>query len=140
MVTRVSRCHQSISNVKIAQIVSKHGRFSNECRIPKGIIHGQVRFNNTIVIVIDVRGQVVSWCSMSTCGFRGTRRGTPFATQTATTNAIRTVVDQGMQPVVVIIKGPGLGRNAALRAIGKRGVLLSFVLHVTRMPHNECRP
>ncbi|XP_068664431.1 DNA-directed RNA polymerase subunit alpha-like [Aristolochia californica] len=109
-------------------------------RIPKGVIHVQASFNNTIVTVTDVRGRVVSWSSAGTCGFKGTRRGTPFAAQTAAGNAIRTVVDQGMQRAEVMIKGPGLGRDAALRAIRRSGILLSFVRDVTPMPHNGCRP
>ncbi|PHT94657.1 30S ribosomal protein S11, chloroplastic [Capsicum annuum] len=83
-------------------------------RIPKGVIHVQASFNNTIVTVTDVRGRVVSWSSAGTSGFKGTRRGTPFAAQTAAANAIRTVVDQGMQRAEVMIKGPGLGRDATL--------------------------
>nr|YP_009117707.1 ribosomal protein S11 [Acorus gramineus]AJE71249.1 ribosomal protein S11 [Acorus gramineus]QQV73868.1 ribosomal protein S11 [Acorus gramineus] len=109
-------------------------------RIPKGIIHVQASFNNTIVTVTDVRGRVVSWSSAGTCGFKGTRRGTPFAAQTAAGNAIRTAVDQGMQRAEVMIKGPGLGRDAALRAIRRSGILLNFVRDVTPMPHNGCRP
>ncbi|EXB75020.1 30S ribosomal protein S11 [Morus notabilis] len=88
----------------------------------------------------DVRGRVISWSSAGTCGFKGTRRGTPFAAQTAAGNAIRTVVDQGMQRAEVMIKGPGLGRDAALRAIRRSGILLSFIRDVTPMPHNGCRP
>ncbi|KAL2537536.1 30S ribosomal protein S11 [Forsythia ovata] len=76
-----------------------------------GVIHVQASFNNTIVTVTDVWGRVVSWSSAGTCGFKGTRRETPFATQTAAANAIRTVVDQGMQRAEVMIKGPGLGRS-----------------------------
>nr|YP_010521893.1 ribosomal protein S11 [Isodon enanderianus]UXP78462.1 ribosomal protein S11 [Isodon enanderianus] len=109
-------------------------------KIPKGVIHVQASFNNTIVTVTDVRGRVVSWSSAGTCGFKGTRRGTPFAAQTATSVAIRTVVDQGMQRAEVMIKGPGLGRDAALRAIRRSGILLTFVRDVTPMPHNGCRP
>nr|AMQ10367.1 ribosomal protein S11 [Silybum marianum] len=109
-------------------------------KIPKGVIHIQASFNNTIVTVTDVRGRVVSWSSAGTCGFRGTRRGTPFAAQTAAGNAIRAVVDQGMQRAEVMIKGPGLGRDAALRAIRRSGILLTFVRDVTPMPHNGCRP
>ncbi|KAI5316979.1 hypothetical protein L3X38_036686 [Prunus dulcis] len=75
----------------------------------------------------DVRGRVISWSSAGACGFKGTRRGTPFAAQTAAGNAIRTVVDQGMQQAEVMIKGPGLGRDAALRAIRRSGILLSFI-------------
>ncbi|KAG9147421.1 hypothetical protein Leryth_027194 [Lithospermum erythrorhizon] len=88
----------------------------------------------------DIRGRVVSWASAGTSGFKGTRRGTPFAAQTAAGNAIRTVVDQGMQRAEVMIKGPGLGRDAALRAIRRSGILLTFVRDVTPMPHNGCRP
>nr|AMQ10362.1 ribosomal protein S11 [Launaea procumbens] len=109
-------------------------------KVPKGVIHIQASFNNTIVTVTDVRGRVVSWSSAGTCGFRGTRRGTPFAAQTAAGNAIRAVVDQGMQRAEVMIKGPGLGRDAALRAIRRSGILLSFVRDVTPMPHNGCNP
>nr|YP_010028188.1 ribosomal protein S11 [Arnebia euchroma]QOS48545.1 ribosomal protein S11 [Arnebia euchroma]UWM17598.1 ribosomal protein S11 [Arnebia euchroma]UWM18114.1 ribosomal protein S11 [Arnebia euchroma]UWM18200.1 ribosomal protein S11 [Arnebia euchroma]UWM18974.1 ribosomal protein S11 [Arnebia euchroma] len=109
-------------------------------RIPKGVIHVQATFNNTIVTVTDIRGRVVSWASAGTSGFKGTRRGTPFAAQTAAGNAIRTVVDQGMQRAEVMIKGPGLGRDAALRAIRGSGILLTFVRDVTPMPHNGCRP
>uniref|UniRef100_A0A251T1V4 DNA-directed RNA polymerase n=2 Tax=Helianthus annuus TaxID=4232 RepID=A0A251T1V4_HELAN len=100
-------------------------------KIPKGVIHIQASFNNTIVTVTDVRGRVVSWSSAGTCGFQGTRRGTPFAAQTAAANAIRAVVDQGMQRAEVMIKGPGLGRDAALRAIRRSGILLTFVRDVT---------
>nr|YP_009744992.1 ribosomal protein S11 [Zanthoxylum pinnatum]QIG87002.1 ribosomal protein S11 [Zanthoxylum pinnatum] len=109
-------------------------------RIPKGVIHVQASFNNTIVTVTDVRGRVISWSSAGTCGFRGTRRGTPFAAQTAAGSAIRVVADQGMQRAEVMIKGPGLGRDAALRAIRRSGILLNFVRDVTPMPHNGCRP
>nr|QEV84532.1 ribosomal protein S11 [Hexalectris spicata]QEV84981.1 ribosomal protein S11 [Hexalectris spicata]QEV85118.1 ribosomal protein S11 [Hexalectris spicata] len=116
------------------------GSNKNERRIPKGIIHVQASFNNTIVTVTDVRGRVVSWASAGTSGFRGTRKGTPYAAQAAAFNAIRTLVDQGMQRAEVMIKGPGLGRDAALRAIRRNGMLLSFVRDVTPMPHNGCRP
>nr|YP_007476383.1 Rps11 [Trithuria inconspicua]YP_010038150.1 ribosomal protein S11 [Trithuria lanterna]YP_010038199.1 ribosomal protein S11 [Trithuria lanterna]QII42262.1 ribosomal protein S11 [Trithuria lanterna]QII42311.1 ribosomal protein S11 [Trithuria lanterna]CCJ32550.1 Rps11 [Trithuria inconspicua] len=113
----------------------KHGR-----RIPKGLIHVQASFHNTIVTVTDVRGRVVSWSSAGTSGFRGTRRGTPFAAETAARNAIQTVVHQGMQRAEVMIKGPGLGRDAALQSIRRSGIRLHFVRDVTPMSHNGCRP
>nr|YP_010296875.1 ribosomal protein S11 [Ceriops tagal]YP_010296958.1 ribosomal protein S11 [Ceriops zippeliana]UMI33538.1 ribosomal protein S11 [Ceriops tagal]UMI33621.1 ribosomal protein S11 [Ceriops zippeliana] len=116
------------------------GSRKNVRKIPKGVIYVQASFNNTIVSVTDVRGRVISWSSAGTCGFRGTKRGTPFAAQTAAGNVIRTVVDQGMQRAEVMIKGPGLGRDAALRAIRRSGILLNFVRDVTPMPHNGCRP
>nr|YP_009432589.1 ribosomal protein S11 [Cordyline indivisa]AEX94783.1 ribosomal protein S11 [Cordyline australis]ATB18857.1 ribosomal protein S11 [Cordyline indivisa] len=113
----------------------KNGR-----RIPKGVIHVQAGFHNTIVTVTDVRGRVVSCASAGTSGFKGTRRKTPYAAQAAAANAIRTVVDQGMQRASVMIKGPGLGRDAALRAICRSGIRLTFVRDVTPLPHNGCRP
>nr|YP_009113624.1 ribosomal protein S11 [Ceratozamia hildae]AFM54228.1 Rps11 [Ceratozamia hildae]AFR13800.1 ribosomal protein S11 [Ceratozamia hildae]BAR93494.1 ribosomal protein S11 [Ceratozamia hildae] len=120
--------------------VRKIGSRRNERRIPKGVIHVQASFNNTIVTVTDVRGQVVSWSSAGACGFKGTKRSTPFAAQTAAENAIRTLMDQGMERAEVMISGPGPGRDTALRAIHRSGVLLSFVRDVTPMPHNGCRP
>nr|QGT34562.1 ribosomal protein S11 [Utricularia amethystina] len=116
------------------------GLRKNTRRISKGVIHVQASFNNTIVAVTDIRGQVISWSSAGTCGFTGTRRGTPFAAQTAASIAIRTVIDQGMQRAEVMIKGPGMGRDAALRAIRRSGIFLTFVRDVTPMPHNGCRP
>ncbi|KAL9990257.1 putative ribosomal protein S11 [Helianthus debilis subsp. tardiflorus] len=104
--------------------------------IPKKGSRGRISSRKSI----HVRGRVVSWSSAGTCGFQGTRRGTPFAAQTAAANAIRAVVDQGMQRAEVMIKGPGLGRDAALRAIRRSGILLTFVRDVTPMPHNGCRP
>nr|YP_009705537.1 ribosomal protein S11 [Valeriana officinalis]YP_010464096.1 ribosomal protein S11 [Valeriana fauriei]QFQ35232.1 ribosomal protein S11 [Valeriana officinalis]URQ21606.1 ribosomal protein S11 [Valeriana officinalis]UUL71448.1 ribosomal protein S11 [Valeriana fauriei]WRH31266.1 ribosomal protein S11 [Valeriana fauriei] len=121
----------------------RHGRIGTRKstrRIPKGVIHVQASFHNTIVTVTDVRGQVVSWSSAGTCKFRGKRRGSPFAAQTTVGDAIRTVVDQGMKRADVMIKGPGLGRDAALRAIRRSGIRLTFIRDVTPLPHNGCRP
>nr|YP_010474878.1 ribosomal protein S11 [Corydalis decumbens]UVH69165.1 ribosomal protein S11 [Corydalis decumbens] len=121
----------------------RRGRLSsrkNGRRISKGVIHVQAGLNNTIVTVTDVRGQVVSWASAGTCGFRTARKATPFAAQTAAGNALRTVVDQGMQRAEVMIKGPGPGRDAAFRAILKSRIRVSLVRDVTPLPHNGCRP
>nr|YP_009163309.1 30S ribosomal protein S11 [Trillium tschonoskii]YP_009736654.1 30S ribosomal protein S11 [Trillium camschatcense]AKU37021.1 30S ribosomal protein S11 [Trillium tschonoskii]QHV38777.1 30S ribosomal protein S11 [Trillium camschatcense] len=122
--------------------IPRIGSRKNGRRIPKGIIHVQASFNNTIVTVTDVRGRVVSWASTGSCPskFKGPRRRTPYAAQEAASMAIRTVVDQGMQRAEVRVKGPGLGRDGALRAIRRSGILLSFVRDVTPMPHNGCRP
>nr|YP_009048607.1 30S ribosomal protein S11 [Paris verticillata]YP_009343896.1 30S ribosomal protein S11 [Paris quadrifolia]YP_009736740.1 30S ribosomal protein S11 [Paris incompleta]YP_009736994.1 30S ribosomal protein S11 [Paris bashanensis]AHX80483.1 30S ribosomal protein S11 [Paris verticillata]APS88220.1 30S ribosomal protein S11 [Paris quadrifolia]QEL51707.1 30S ribosomal protein S11 [Paris verticillata]QHV39121.1 30S ribosomal protein S11 [Paris incompleta]QHV39805.1 30S ribosomal protein S11 [Pari len=122
--------------------IPRIGSRKNGRRIPKGVIHVQASFSNTIVTVTDVRGRVVSWASAGSCPskFKGTRRGTPYAAQEAASMAILTVVDQGMQRAEVMVKGPGLGRDAALRAIRRSGILLSFVRDVTPMPHNGCRP
>ena len=116
------------------------GSRRNEHRVLKGVIHVRASFNNTIVTVTDVRGQVFSWSSAGACGFKGTRRGTPFAAQTAAENVISTLMDRGMERVEVMISGPGRGRDTALRTIRRSGILLSFVRDVTPMPHNGCRP
>nr|YP_009239321.1 ribosomal protein S11 [Monotropa hypopitys]AMM04608.1 ribosomal protein S11 [Monotropa hypopitys]ANP26261.1 ribosomal protein S11 [Monotropa hypopitys] len=109
----------------------------NKRRITKGIIHVQASFTNTIVTVTDVKGQVVSCFSAGACGFKGKRRGTPFAAQTTVGKAINTV---DMQRAEVMIKGPGRGRDAALRTIGRSGIRLTRVRDVTPIPHNGCRP
>nr|YP_009435080.1 ribosomal protein S11 [Lobelia laxa]ATG25081.1 ribosomal protein S11 [Lobelia laxa] len=106
-------------------------------RVPKGVIHVQAGFNNTIVTVTDGQGQVVSSSSAGNCGFRGKRKGTPFAAQTTAVTAISTVL---MKRAEVLIKGPGLGRDAALRAIRESGIRVTFVRDVTPLPHNGCRP
>nr|YP_010759990.1 ribosomal protein S11 [Cuscuta macrocephala]WEY29904.1 ribosomal protein S11 [Cuscuta macrocephala] len=112
----------------------------NTRKIPQGVIHIQASLQNTIVTVTDVRGCVVSWASAGSAGFKGTTRRTPFAAQTAATNAIRAAVNQGMCEADVLIKGPGLGRDAALRAIRRSGIRLELILDRTPMPHNGCRP
>nr|YP_010451536.1 ribosomal protein S11 [Schizaea pusilla]UTV01502.1 ribosomal protein S11 [Schizaea pusilla] len=108
--------------------------------VPKGVIHIQAGFNNTIVTVTDVRGQVVVRSSAGASGFKGTRKGTPFAAQTAAENAIRSSIDRGLRHAEVMISGPGPGRDAALRAIRRSGAILSLIRDVTPMPHNGCRP
>uniref|UniRef100_A0AAT9ZTC1 Small ribosomal subunit protein uS11c n=1 Tax=Phanera macrostachya TaxID=3078829 RepID=A0AAT9ZTC1_9FABA len=125
-----------IGSRRIGRISSR----KNVRKIPKGVIHVQASFNNTIVTVTDVRGRVISWSSAGTCGFKGPRKGTPFAAQTAAVDAIRPVADQGMQRAGVMVKGPGLGRDAALRAIRRSGILFNFIRDITPMPHNGCRP
>nr|YP_002519570.1 ribosomal protein S11 [Keteleeria davidiana]YP_010149219.1 ribosomal protein S11 [Keteleeria fortunei]QQK54664.1 ribosomal protein S11 [Keteleeria davidiana var. calcarea]QQV70135.1 ribosomal protein S11 [Keteleeria fortunei]BAH11436.1 ribosomal protein S11 [Keteleeria davidiana]BCK60601.1 ribosomal protein S11 [Keteleeria davidiana] len=124
----------------MSKTTRKIGSRRNEHRVLKGVIYVQASFNNTIVTVTDVRGQVFSWSSAGACGFKGTRRGTPFAAQTAAENVIRTLMDRGMERVEVMISGPGRGRDTALRTIRRSGILLSFVRDVTPMPHNGCRP
>nr|YP_009160626.1 ribosomal protein S11 [Sciaphila densiflora]AKR17956.1 ribosomal protein S11 [Sciaphila densiflora] len=106
----------------------------------KGLIHVQAGFNNTILTVTDVRGQAVYWASAGTSGFKGSRRGTPYAAQVAAKNVIHIIKARGLQRAEVMIKGPGLGRDAALRVIRRSGILLNLVRDVTPMPHNGCRP
>ena len=124
----------------MSKTIKRIGSRRNEHRVLKGVIYVQASFNNTIVTVTDVRGQVLCWSSAGACGFKGTRRGTPFAAQTAAENVIRALMDRGMERVEVMISGPGRGRDTALRTIRRSGILLSFVRDVTPMPHNGCRP
>ena len=124
----------------MSKTIKRIGSRRNENRVLKGVIYVQASFNNTIVTVTDVRGQVLCWSSAGACGFKGTRRGTPFAAQTAAENVIRALMDRGMERVEVMISGPGRGRDTALRTIRRSGILLSFVRDVTPMPHNGCRP
>nr|UFY98955.1 ribosomal protein S11 [Picea brachytyla var. complanata] len=126
--------------INMSKTKRRIGSRRNENRVLKGVIYVQASFNNTIVTVTDVRGQVLCWSSAGACGFKGTRRGTPFAAQTAAENVIRTLMDRGMERVEVMISGPGRGRDTALRTIRRSGILLSFVRDVTPMPHNGCRP
>nr|YP_009548871.1 ribosomal protein S11 [Ceratopteris cornuta]AYW15846.1 ribosomal protein S11 [Pteris vittata]QBF44621.1 ribosomal protein S11 [Pteris vittata] len=123
-----------LNNVK--KIRSRKGRRG----VQKGVIHIQASFNNTIITVTDVRGQVILWCSAGVCGFKGTRKSTPFAAQAAAENAIRASMDRGLKQAEVMMSGPGPGRDTALRAIRRSGVILSFVRDVTPMPYNGCRP
>ena len=109
-------------------------------KIQKGLIHIQTSSHNTIITVTDLGGQVVSWDSAGTSRFKGPKRGTPYAAQIATKNAIHMLVKQGMERAAIMIKGAGPGRAAALRTILHSGVKLSFIRDVTPMPHNGCRP
>nr|YP_009240140.1 ribosomal protein S11 [Sciadopitys verticillata]AMO00764.1 ribosomal protein S11 [Sciadopitys verticillata]BAK86745.1 ribosomal protein S11 [Sciadopitys verticillata]BAW34559.1 ribosomal protein S11 [Sciadopitys verticillata]BCK60728.1 ribosomal protein S11 [Sciadopitys verticillata] len=106
-------------------------------KIRKGIIHIRASFHNTIVTITDIRGQVVSWSSAGFCGFKGPKRGSPFAAQTATENAIDML---GLKRAEVKISGPGRGRDTALRGIGTSGVHVNHIRDVTPIPHNGCRP
>lgn len=108
--------------------------------VPAGVVHIQATFNNTMVTVTDMAGNAVSWCSAGTKGFRGSRKSTPFAAQVAADEAVRKAMDHGMRSAIVLVKGPGAGREAALRAVAAAGLRVSLVKDVTPLPHNGCRP
>ena len=108
--------------------------------ILKGVVHIQSTFNNTIVTISDKQGNVVSWCSSGVLGFKGSRKSTPFAAQNAVTDATRKATDQGMKKVEVKVKGPGPGREAALRALINAGLEVTRIYDVTPVPHNGCKP
>ena len=108
--------------------------------VPVGIAHIQASFNNTIITFTDTRGNAVSWASSGQSGFKGSRKSTPFAAQVAAETAARKAQDNGMRTVGIYVKGPGSGREAAMRAISSVGVKVAFIRDVTPIPHNGCRP
>jgi small subunit ribosomal protein S11 len=108
--------------------------------VPEGIVHIHSTFNNTIVSITDPVGNVVAWASAGTVGFKGSRKGTPFAAQLAAESAARKAADLGMRTVQVHVKGPGAGRESALRALQNSGFSITVIKDVTPIPHNGCRP
>lgn len=108
--------------------------------VPEGIAHIQATFNNTIVTITDKQGNAISWASAGTQGFKGSRKGTPFAAQVAAENAAKKAAEHGMRTVEVHVKGPGSGREAALRALQMAGLQIKVIKDVTPLPHNGCRP
>ena len=108
--------------------------------IPVGVVHIQATFNNTIVSVSDPSGNVVGWSSAGSLGFRGSRKGTPFAAQQASLTAANKARDVGMRTVEVRVSGPGAGRESAIRALATAGIEVRAIKDVTPIPHNGCRP
>jgi small subunit ribosomal protein S11 len=109
--------------------------------IAQGVVHVQSTFNNTIITITDVKGETISWSSAgSVGGFKGTRKGTPFAAQIAAEKAARTAMEHGLRRVDVMVKGPGSGRETAIRALQAVGLEVSLIKDVTPIPHNGCRP
>ena len=108
--------------------------------ISTGVVHIQSTFNNTIVTVTDAAGNVVSWSSSGMHGFKGSRKSTPFAAQLAAEDAAKKAMEHGMKTVEVFVKGPGAGRESALRALHAAGFTVTSIKDVTPVPHNGCRP
>ena len=108
--------------------------------VPHGLVHVQASFNNTIITISDPTGNTVSWKSSGSLGFRGSRKGTPFAAQQAAMNAANQARDHGMRSVDVRVSGPGSGRESAVRALAAAGLDVRTIKDVTPVPHNGCRP
>ena len=108
--------------------------------VPVGIAHIQASFNNTIITFTDTRGNAISWASSGQSGFKGSRKSTPFAAQVAAETAARKAQDNGMRTVGVYVKGPGAGRESAIRALETVGLNITLIRDVTPIPHNGCRP
>ena len=108
--------------------------------VPVGLVHVQASFNNTIVTITDPIGNVLSWSSSGSLGFRGSRKGTPFAAQQAASNAANMARDHGVRSVDVRVSGPGSGRESAVRALAAAGIEVRSIRDTTPIPHNGCRP
>ena len=125
----------------MAKTVNKRAKIKKEKKnVPNGIVHIQSTFNNTIVTVTDLTGNVVAQSSAGAVGFKGSRKSTPFAAQLAGRSAIMTAMEHGMRVAEVRVKGPGVGREAALRALQVEGFSVTVIRDVTPIPHNGCRP
>jgi small subunit ribosomal protein S11 len=108
--------------------------------VPKGIAHVRATFNNTIVSISDPNGAVLAWATSGGMGFRGSRKGTPFAAQVAAETCAKKAMDHGIRSVEVHVKGPGAGREAAVRSLQATGLAITLIKDVTPIPHNGCRP
>jgi small subunit ribosomal protein S11 len=118
----------------------KRGGRKEKKNIPHGVAHIRATFNNTIITISDPTGNVISWASAGGQGFKGSRKGTPFAAQTAAQMAARAAQDHGVRTVDVKVKGPGSGRESSIRALQAAGLSVKSIKDVTPIPHNGCRP
>ena len=116
------------------------GKKREKRNISTGVVHIQSTFNNTIVTITDTVGNVISWSSAGMQGFKGSRKSTPFAAQVAAEDAVRKAMEHGMKNVEVFVKGPGAGRESALRSLQSGGLNVLMIKDVTPVPHNGCRP
>ncbi|MBD23333.1 MAG: 30S ribosomal protein S11 [Alphaproteobacteria bacterium] len=123
-------------------MVSKSSKSKKKVKknIPFGIAHINSTFNNTIITITDTTGNTISWSSSGNKGFKGSRKSTPFAAQLAAEEAGKKAIEHGMKNIEIIIKGPGNGRESAIRALGSTGLNITVIKDVTPIPHNGCRP
>ena len=118
----------------------RKGKKKTKKNVQTGIVYIQSTFNNTIITITDVSGNVLSWSSAGARGFKGSRKSTPFAAQVAAGDAAAKAMEHGLKNVSVMVKGPGAGRESALRAIAAAGLKVSLIRDITPIPHNGCRP
>ena len=126
-----------MAKVAAKKVVKKRREKKN---IEKGAVHIQATFNNTIGTVSDAQGNTLSWASAGELGFKGSRKSTPFAAQSASETAAKAAMEHGLKTVEVFIKGPGAGRESAIRALETVGLQITLIKDVTPIPHNGCRP
>src|SRR5215472_14615694 len=122
-----------------AEEAAKKTKRKTKKNILNGVVHIQSTFNNTIITISDVSGNVIAWSSAGARGFKGSRKSTPFAAQVAAGDAAAKAMEHGLKNVTVLVKGPGAGRESALRAIAAAGLKISLIRDVTPIPHNGCR-
>ncbi len=118
---------------------AKKAKRKGKKNILNGVVHIQSTFNNTIITIADVSGTVISWSSAGARGFKGSRKSTPFAAQVAAGDAAAKAMEHGLKNVTVLVKGPGAGRESALRALAAAGLKITLIRDVTPIPHNGCR-
>ncbi|NLU53653.1 MAG: 30S ribosomal protein S11 [Clostridiaceae bacterium] len=123
-----------------AKVVRRSRKKREKKNIERGAAHIRSSFNNTIVTITDVQGNAISWASAGGLGFRGSRKSTPFAAQQAAETAAKAAMEHGLKTVSVYVKGPGAGREAAIRALQAAGLEVNLIKDVTPIPHNGCRP
>jgi small subunit ribosomal protein S11 len=119
---------------------TRGGKKKVKKNVPVGIVHVKSTFNNTTVTITDPTGNAISWATAGTQGFKGSRKSTPFAAQLAAEEAAKKALDSGVRQVSILVKGPGAGRESALRAIQASGLKITVIRDVTPIPHNGCRP
>ena len=124
----------------MAQGQRPRGKRKERKNVPSGVAHIQSTFSNTVVTIADPQGNVLAWSSAGTSGFKGSRKGTPFAAGLAAEAAARKAMEHGLRSVEVYVKGPGAGREAAIRSLQAAGLEVSLIKDVTPIPHNGCRP
>jgi len=124
----------------VARKRSARPRRRERKNIQHGVAHIKSTFNNTLITISDLQGNAISWASAGTVGFKGSRKSTPFAAQMAAESAAKAAMEHGMKEVEVYVKGPGSGREAAIRALQAAGLEVNLIKDVTPIPHNGCRP
>nr|YP_010726348.1 ribosomal protein S11 [Hypnea brasiliensis]WCH55386.1 ribosomal protein S11 [Hypnea brasiliensis]WDY84823.1 ribosomal protein S11 [Hypnea brasiliensis] len=112
----------------------------NKKHLINGITHIKSTFNNTIITISNLKGETISWCSSGASGFKGAKKGTPFAAQIAAEKAAKVAIEQGMKQTEVMVNGPGAGRETAIRALQANGIEITLIKDITPVPHNGCRP
>jgi len=121
-------------------VAAKKGKREKKKNVSEGCVYIQATFNNTIVTITDLSGNTLAWASAGGLGFRGAKKSTPFAAQTTAETAARKAMEDGLREVHVFVKGPGIGRESAIRSLGGLGLRVRAIKDITPIPHNGCRP